>query len=95
MQCKKQSCCVVPCRQSGTTDCYTLGHRQPVKLISQGRCDVFILLHVCDDASSGIMNTMEMNDRTVRRACKDGIAVVAIRADQACDKVTVVSVDSE
>ena len=41
---------VVPCRQWGTIWMLYVSHRQPVKIVSQGRCDVIILSHAHDDA---------------------------------------------
>ena len=47
---------------------------------------MIILSHTHDDASSSMKHNLETIDRTVRSACKDGIAVVNARADYACDK---------
>ena len=57
-----------------------------MKLVSQNRCDLIVLSHARDDAGSDKKHTLETIDRTVRQACKDGIAVVDSGADQACNK---------
>ena len=55
-------------------------------LVSQGRCDMIILLYAHDDEGSGMKHTLETINCTVWQACKDGIAVVNSIADKACDK---------
>ena len=48
------SCRVMLFDSQAQFECYTLRHRQPVKFVSQGRCDVIILSHARDDAGSGM-----------------------------------------
>ena len=63
-RCKKDSCRVVPCKT--TFECYALSHRQSVKFVFQGKCDVIILSHARGDAGSSMKHTLETIDRTVR-----------------------------